>query len=128
MNVESHFIDEDLVVNKTLFETIKHEVTCQICYVLLNNPILCSKCETPYCSECINKWKIKDNTCVMCKGDLYLIKTSIFEFYIHQPYLIYLFYLIYLIYLITSPNYCIWRGLLEVKLSKFSKIIKFSTK
>jgi len=56
-------IDDSMVVNKEYFEPLKDQLTCQICLGLLNNPVMCTSCETPFCLKCITQWKSKKNTC-----------------------------------------------------------------
>ncbi len=63
MDNYDQILDESLVINKDYFEPLKDQLFCQICLGLLNNPVMCTFCETPYCSRCINQWKTKKNTC-----------------------------------------------------------------
>lgn len=59
-------LSEDLLVNKTIFETIKDfHITCDICLGILMNPKQCSVCETTFCEDCINSWTNKHNSCPM---------------------------------------------------------------
>ena len=58
-------IDEKLVINKFYFEPMLSELTCSICSGLLNDAILCSDCDNPFCSDCINEWIYNKNQCVM---------------------------------------------------------------
>ena len=46
-------ITEDIVVNKSYFQPMASEITCSICKGLLIFPVLCSSCDTPFCSSCI---------------------------------------------------------------------------
>lgn len=62
-------ISEDLVVNKTYFEPMSKELTCSICEGLLVEPVLCDKCEHPFCFGCISEWTSRNNQCIMkCPG------------------------------------------------------------
>jgi len=62
-------ISDELVVNKSYYETIEKEITCSICEEILVDPILCSECENPFCTSCIEEWLKKNNQCVMkCKA------------------------------------------------------------
>ena len=63
MNRISKTIDESLIENKEYFNHVKDDIYCSICLGLLNDPKLCQKCETPFCKECINKWKEKNELC-----------------------------------------------------------------
>ena len=59
----------DLVINKAFFEPMVKELTCLICKGLLVDPILCSECESPFCTSCITIWKLRNNNCInKCKG------------------------------------------------------------
>ena len=39
------------------------DLVCSICLCVLEDPIECKKCETNFCSECINSWKQRNNKC-----------------------------------------------------------------
>ncbi len=54
---------EELVVNKSYFNTLQDILTCIICNGLLVNPIACAKCETVYCFNCISTWIERNNQC-----------------------------------------------------------------
>jgi len=60
---QSRSIDESLIENKEYFNHVKDDITCAICLGILNEPLLCKKCETPFCKVCINKWKEKNESC-----------------------------------------------------------------
>lgn len=63
---ELEILGEDLLIDKTSFKLISHEVTCIICSGLLNNPQQCAKCEAAYCTNCIEKWKSNNHsTCLL---------------------------------------------------------------
>ena len=32
-------------------------VTCQICLMILENPIECTQCQNPFCQKCIERFK-----------------------------------------------------------------------
>ncbi len=81
-----HYIDESLVENKTYFEHVKSHITCSICEGLLNNPLICASCETPYCEKCILTWKEKNNSCpsrctppLVLKGIFRMLKNTLDE-------------------------------------------------
>ena len=38
-------------------------LTCLICFKILKNPVECSKCETAFCSTCIETWKKQSGNC-----------------------------------------------------------------
>jgi len=62
-------ISEDFSNNKQYYGPMEKELTCIICGGILVDPILCSECENPFCSDCINEWIKKNNQCVMkCKA------------------------------------------------------------
>ena len=64
MNLDKHvLIDESLVINKDYFNLMRDDLLCSICLGLLNNPVMCAMCETPYCKFCINCWVKKSKIC-----------------------------------------------------------------
>ena len=54
-------IDRQRVVGKTDEEL--NELTCRLCQHLFDNPVVTLCCGQTYCSNCINEWLIKLNTC-----------------------------------------------------------------
>jgi len=66
---DKKYFNEKDVINKPYFESLRRELTCSICHGILDNPVMCSDCETYYCSYCIDKWIKNNNQCIMkCKG------------------------------------------------------------
>lgn len=64
-NNKSIELDESLIVNKQYFEQLKEQLICSICLGLLDDPLICVSCETPFCSNCIKSWFQKNNSCPM---------------------------------------------------------------
>lgn len=58
-------LNEDLITNKDVYETIREEINCKICLGILINPKQCSNCETSFCGICIKGWEEKKKTCPM---------------------------------------------------------------
>ncbi len=58
-------LDEDLIIeqDKELYEKLKDELTCIICFGLLQDPLICSRCETVFCKSCIDTWFTKREKC-----------------------------------------------------------------
>ena len=57
------FIDESMIKNINEYNSIKDEITCEICQGILLNPKQCESCETIFCEKCINNWISKNNSC-----------------------------------------------------------------
>jgi len=70
MNIESNYLDENMIVNKTFFEQFKPELTCQVCYGLPNNLILCLDCEATYCVNCFNWILSNTSLCLICEKSI----------------------------------------------------------
>lgn len=45
------------------------KITCSICLDKTIN-IVITKCNHEYCSSCINKWRLINNTCPMCRKNI----------------------------------------------------------
>ena len=56
-------IDETLILNRAYYEQLKDQLSCTICSRLLEDPLMCSVCETPFCGKCINDWLARDKSC-----------------------------------------------------------------
>jgi len=56
-------LNESLVINKNFFNLMENDLTCTICMCLLNDPLMCTGCETPFCRKCIENWKTKNDSC-----------------------------------------------------------------
>jgi len=65
-------IEESQIVNIDYYENLKNQLTCQICFGLLSSPVMCATCETPFCTNCINQWKSKKNTCPTRCSNIFL--------------------------------------------------------
>ena len=53
----------DFVVNDEFYKSVSEEVTCSICFDIKKDPLMCTKCQNSYCSNCINDWKKKSAHC-----------------------------------------------------------------
>ena len=62
-NDEANELNDSLVLNKTFYNQMDDQLSCSICMCLLNNPRMCTGCETPFCKKCIEDWKSKNNSC-----------------------------------------------------------------
>ncbi len=56
-------INESLIENKIYYEQLKEQLQCTLCHNLLNEPLMCSSCETPFCRQCINVRKVSNTVC-----------------------------------------------------------------
>ena len=57
---------EDLtsyVIKDDFYNQIEDEIICIICRNIKIEPIMCTKCQYSFCSECIEEWKKKSQTC-----------------------------------------------------------------
>ena len=53
----------DYVINDDFFKSVSEEVTCSICLDIKKEPVMCTKCQNSYCSNCIKNWKMKSEQC-----------------------------------------------------------------
>jgi len=53
----------DLVIDDEFYKSVSEEVTCSICLDIKKDPLMCSKCQNSYCSNCIKDWKKKSSQC-----------------------------------------------------------------
>ena len=45
------------------------EFSCNICTLLIYNPVECGSCDQLFCKECLDNWLKRGNpTCPMCKN------------------------------------------------------------
>lgn len=64
----SKTIDESLIKNVSIYETIKDLIHCSICSCIIVEPQQCNSCENVFCKVCITSWQAKSSTCPMkCK-------------------------------------------------------------
>lgn len=57
---------EDLisyVIKDSFYNTIEGEIICSICGNIKFNPIMCSKCQNSFCSNCIKEWEKNSQLC-----------------------------------------------------------------
>lgn len=59
----NNIYDPEIVSNKDTFQTIKDEITCNICMMILDNPKQCNNCQNLFCENCILDWSKKKNIC-----------------------------------------------------------------
>ena len=57
------FIDDSTITNINEYNSIKDEITCEICQGILVKPKQCISCESIFCENCINSWLKKNNSC-----------------------------------------------------------------
>jgi hypothetical protein len=61
----SKSIDESLIKNMAIYETVKDLVHCAICSCILIDPQQCVTCDNVFCKVCITDWHKKSKTCPM---------------------------------------------------------------
>jgi len=71
------YLDETLIKNTSYYNSVFIHVDCLICHSLINEPIMCSKCETTFCKNCIRSWKLRDSSCPKCRSDLDFIPINL---------------------------------------------------
>ena len=57
---------EDLVryvIKNDYYNSIEEEIICPICKNIKVDPVLCSKCQNSFCSQCIEEWKKNSQLC-----------------------------------------------------------------
>ena len=67
---------EDLIsyaIKNEFYNSIEEEIICSICRNIKLNPVMCSKCQNSFCSNCIEEWKKKSQICPFkCFGPEYI--------------------------------------------------------
>lgn len=76
--------DPELIKNKDLFNNFSSDITCAICEYVVTQPKICCSCQKSFCSECLNKWVSKSQSCPFkCKdfkiGDASRIVKNLLE-------------------------------------------------
>ena len=56
-------INENLIINKTYYDYFHNQLTCPIDFNLILNPLMCSKCESSFCKDCIETWIKHNRSC-----------------------------------------------------------------
>lgn len=59
-------LSTDEIANIHEIPLINH-LECPIDSMISLNPVICDKCETLFCPDCVDTWKKRSNTCPMCK-------------------------------------------------------------
>lgn len=49
-------------------ETIKEQLTCSICYDILDQPVSVLDCLHTFCKDCIDPWLMEKRTCPSCRA------------------------------------------------------------
>ena len=57
------FINNDTIVKDDVYKVFKESVSCPLCFNILINPIMCSKCQIVFCKSCISKLDNKGEKC-----------------------------------------------------------------
>ena len=53
----------EYVIKDDYFNSVKEEVTCTICLDIKIDPVMCSKCQNSFCSNCIKNWEKQSSEC-----------------------------------------------------------------
>lgn len=64
-------IDFELLVEEDEAKREKSQfLICTICMKVVNHPVECSSCDTPFCALCIEPWAAKNDSCPKkCRGN-----------------------------------------------------------
>src|SRR4051812_8473276 len=57
------FLDPNFVENIDMYHKIKEIVLCTICLGVLVEPKTCDRCESSFCSSCIDQWSLNKKEC-----------------------------------------------------------------
>jgi len=57
-DIRDLFIDESMIKNINDYNSIKEEIICEICQIILVKPKQCGACESIFCEKCIKTWFI----------------------------------------------------------------------
>ena len=76
--------DEDLFADP---DRISSVLKCQICFCILENPLVLKKCEHIFCDYCINDWLDRKRKCPICREEVSIVREndlSIAPLYVRQ--------------------------------------------
>jgi hypothetical protein len=73
--MENNKISPDEIANRDELH-LDNYLECPIDNMVSVNPIMCKKCETIFCPDCIEDWKKRSNVCPMRCSPMELIKTD----------------------------------------------------
>ena len=48
-------------IKQNFTDSLKNELTCPICFNILKDPIMCTKCLKNFCENCVKEWENKNN-------------------------------------------------------------------
>jgi len=66
----NEYIKEENIVKNEVYEALKDDITCQICFKLMILPMVCPNCQNTICNKCVDDWKKKGGTCPNgCKSE-----------------------------------------------------------
>lgn len=54
---------EENIVKDDVYEAVKDDIICPICFGLMVIPMFCIECQNLYCQNCIEQWKKKGGGC-----------------------------------------------------------------
>ena len=66
----NNYFDDDCLIKDEIYNTYKDSVTCKICNKILNEPMMCQKCQKTFCKKCQDEFK-KDNS-HKCEKPIYV--------------------------------------------------------
>jgi hypothetical protein len=67
----AHFIQDEpyLTKDRVINLTLPDLVVCSLCQGILWLPIACKFCEKPFCSSCMEAWKLENSKCTACPNN-----------------------------------------------------------
>ena len=69
---------DEFVIKDDFYKSIEEEIICSICSNIKKNPMMCEICQNSFCTNCIEKWKIKSNQCPFkCNNPKYVVSRII---------------------------------------------------
>jgi hypothetical protein len=63
------YMNENYVVKDATYNEIEDSIKCLICMDIIIDPMMCTKCKSVFCKNCIEKWHRKNRSCpIKCKS------------------------------------------------------------
>ena len=57
------YANENTIIKNEAYNAFKDSITCQICFKLMIEPVICLECQNTFCKKCIEVWKEKKGSC-----------------------------------------------------------------
>ena len=56
------YINDKTIIKNEIYNAFKDFIKCPLCSGILINPVMCMKCQTAFCRQCVDDWSLKNPT------------------------------------------------------------------